>query len=59
LAAGRHLQFISRKQAEQQAVDSPSRTWSSLSLAPTLFLLDNGVRFRRVSHEPLMNANKR
>ena len=46
LAKHEDVQYISRNRARIRAVESRSSLWQRLADAPTLFLVDHGVRFR-------------
>jgi hypothetical protein len=42
---GLHIEFITRSQAAARAVQSAMPIWLMLAGAPTLFLIDRGVRY--------------
>jgi hypothetical protein len=43
---GKSIRYITRHEAVRKTLEDPSRRWKDLAQAPTLFVTDNGVRFR-------------
>jgi len=46
LAKHEDVEYISRNRARIRAAEGQSQLWQRLANAPTLFLVDHGVRFR-------------
>ena len=52
-AAGRHVDYISRRRAETISSFRGGESFAELTRAPTLFVLQDGVRFvRRAAKSP-------
>jgi hypothetical protein len=46
-AAGRHVDYVSRKRAETVASFRGGETYARLAKSPTLFIVQDGIRFLR------------
>ena len=42
---GRRIEYVTRCQAQRMAQKTGATIWNQLATAPTLFLVDNGIRF--------------
>jgi hypothetical protein len=43
--SGRTVEYVSRVAARHRAAEGRSSVWAALAKAPSLFLLDHGIRF--------------
>jgi hypothetical protein len=50
IAAGRHVEYVSRKRAKTVASFDQDQPVARLAVAPTLFIMEDGTRF--VKHDP-------
>jgi hypothetical protein len=48
-ASGSAVQYISRRQAQRRMTEGDCGDWRKLAEGPTLFVLDQGTRFKRQS----------
>jgi hypothetical protein len=44
-ASGCAIQYISRRQAQRRVLHNEGEDWRKLAEAPTLFVMDRGIRF--------------